>query len=133
MNPVWARLIRYLTGIAAISAIVGAIGGVNAGLITLAFALVVIVIHHQRHLAALTRWLANPQPEAMVAGFGSWDDVFTALYRLLRRQQTSESRLTESLKDFQQASAAMPSAANLASTSSRLALSVFTRRSRGAP
>jgi two-component system phosphate regulon sensor histidine kinase PhoR len=108
VNPVWARLIRYLTGIAAISAIVGAIGGVNAGLITLALALVAIVIHHQRHLAALTRWLANPQPEAMVAGFGSWDDVFAALYRLLRRQQTSESRLTESLKDFQQASAAMP-------------------------
>src|SRR6185295_672664 len=37
-----------------------------------------------------------------------WEQVFAELYRMLRRQQQSESRLTASLEDFQQAGAAMP-------------------------
>jgi two-component system phosphate regulon sensor histidine kinase PhoR len=39
---------------------------------------------------------------------GAWDDAYAALYRLLRQQHQSQSKLTATLEDFQQAGEAMP-------------------------
>jgi len=63
---------------------------------------------HYRHISALRRWLEDPRLEAVPQGWGIWDEVFADFYRLLRRQSRSQSRLTATVKDFQQASAAMP-------------------------
>ena len=54
------------------------------------------------------KWLADPRPEALPDSSGLWEDVFTAFYRLLRRQRRSESRLTATLQEFRQAGMAMP-------------------------
>ena len=51
---------------------------------------------------------SNPRPEPVPQGWGVWDEVFADLYRMLRRQNQSESRLTATLHDLQQASAAIP-------------------------
>jgi signal transduction histidine kinase len=67
-----------------------------------------MLFHHTRHLARLSKWLADPRPEAVPVGTGIWEDVFAAFYHLLRRQRRSESRLTATLHDFQRAGTAMP-------------------------
>jgi two-component system phosphate regulon sensor histidine kinase PhoR len=56
----------------------------------------------------LSKWLADPRPEALPSGSGIWEDVFAAFYHMLRRQRRSESKLTATLHDFQRAGMAMP-------------------------
>ncbi len=75
---------------------------------TFALALLALLALHLRHIALLLAWLRNPAPEAVPQGTGVWDDVFAALYRLLRSQHKSRSRLSATLADFQKAGAAIP-------------------------
>jgi two-component system phosphate regulon sensor histidine kinase PhoR len=82
--------------------------GATAAIGVLAAALLAIVVLHLHYVSMLLKWLRHPTPEAEPQGFGAWDAVFAALYRMLRRQRRSESQLTATLNDFRLASAAMP-------------------------
>ena len=88
--------------------VVWAAAGPVPALVLFSVGLLFYAFLHYRHIAALRHWLQNPKPEAVPQGWGVWDEVFADLYRMLRHQSQSESRLSATLKDFQQASAAMP-------------------------
>lgn len=108
MKSTWGRLLVVMVAWSLPSFIVGAAAGPVAGLSFLAAGLLLYALWHYRHIAELRKWLADPRPEAAPEGWGVWDEVFADLYRMLRRQSQSESRLSATLHDFQQASAAMP-------------------------
>jgi len=74
----------------------------------IALSLAVLLMHHLRELAALTKWLRSPSIESMPSAAGAWDDAYAGLYRLLRRQRQSTSRLSATVEDFRRAGAAMP-------------------------
>jgi two-component system phosphate regulon sensor histidine kinase PhoR len=102
---------RFFVVLAAWSApclIAWAVAGPVVALLIFAAGLLLYSLWHYRHIAQLRRWLQDPAPEAVPQGWGVWDEVFADLYRMLRRQSQSQSRLTATLHDFQQASAAMP-------------------------
>jgi two-component system phosphate regulon sensor histidine kinase PhoR len=82
--------------------------GVPEALVAAVVVLAALLLHHLRHIARLTRWLRDPDPDTVPPGRGLWDGIFGNLYRMLRRQRQSESLLTATLEDFQQAGAAMP-------------------------
>lgn len=82
--------------------------GETAAVGVFAIALLAIIALHLHHVSMLLKWLREPTPDAEPQGLGVWDEVFAALYRMLRRQRRSESQLTATLKDFQRAAAAMP-------------------------
>jgi len=84
------------------------IAGPTAAAVAFAAALLVLLFRDRQHIARLLAWLRDPSPESVPQANGIWDDVFAALYRLLRSQHQSRSRLTATLADFQQASAAIP-------------------------
>jgi two-component system phosphate regulon sensor histidine kinase PhoR len=108
MNNAWgAHLTIFLLLVVACLIAWGA-GGVQAALVVVVTVLAALLLHHLRHIALLVRWLRDPDPETVPPGRGLWDGVFGDLYRMLRRQRQSESQLTASLEDFQQAGAAMP-------------------------
>jgi len=91
-----------------LSLLVWPVSGDTAALSLFAVLLLIMLLHHLRHLQRLSRWLADPRPEALPDSSGLWEDVFAAFYHLLRRQRRSESRLTATLQDFRQAGMAMP-------------------------
>src|SRR5262245_42693404 len=70
--------------------------------------LLLMAVVHYWHIAALRRWLRDPAPDNVPQGWGVWDLIFADLYRMLRLQRRSESRLTATLEYFRQAGAAMP-------------------------
>ena len=74
----------------------------------IALSLAVLLVHHLRELAALIVWLRNPSIDSMPSGTGAWDDAYAGLYRMLRRQRQSTSRLSATVEDFRRAGAAMP-------------------------
>jgi len=98
--------IFFIIGIICLIAwgLVGAAGALGVA----AAALLLLVLHHARQIALLRRWLREPVPETVPHGRGVWDRVFGELYRMVRQQRQSESKLSASLEDFQQAGAAMP-------------------------
>lgn len=108
MTGFWVRASATLVLAALVCLILGLTAGAAVAWGALAAILLVLVLQHWRHLAMLLAWLSNPTPEMIPQGRGAWDRVFAALYRLLRQQRQSESQLTATLKDFQQAGEAMP-------------------------
>jgi two-component system phosphate regulon sensor histidine kinase PhoR len=108
MNRTWASFGLALAVLALAGLVTWPVAGAGAATAVFAAGLLIVVIAHYHHLALLRRWLREPAPEAVPQGWGVWDDVFSDLYRLLRSQRQSQSRLTATLEEFQQAGAAMP-------------------------
>lgn len=108
MNSTWGRFLVVLATWSLVCLVAWAIAGRVPALMLFAGGLLVYSLMHYRHILVLKRWLENPKPDAVPQGWGIWDEVFADLYRMLRGQSQSQSRLTATLKDFQQASAAMP-------------------------
>lgn len=108
MNRIWGRFLVVLATWSLVCLVAWAVAGLVSALILFAAGLLFYALMHYRHIAVLRRWLQEPKPEAVPQGVGVWDEVFADLYRILRHQSQSESRLTATLKDFQEASAAMP-------------------------
>jgi two-component system phosphate regulon sensor histidine kinase PhoR len=104
----WGRLLSILIVLALASLVTWPVAGATAAVAVFAAGLLAVLLMHYRHIALLRRWLQNPLSEQTPHGSGIWDEVFADLYRLLRLQRQSESRLTASLEDFRQAGAAMP-------------------------
>jgi two-component system phosphate regulon sensor histidine kinase PhoR len=96
------------------------VSGTPGALVAAVAVLAALLLHHLRHIALLTRWLRDPDPETVPPGRGLWYGVFGDLYRMLRRQRQSESRLTASLEDFRQAGAAMPDGLVILNASHRI-------------
>jgi two-component system phosphate regulon sensor histidine kinase PhoR len=108
MSGVWWPLIIRLSILSLLGVVVWQVDDLVSALAVVLVVLLFMLFHHTRHLARLSKWLADPRPEAVPAGTGIWEDVFAAFYHLLRRQKRSESRLTATLHDFQRAGTAMP-------------------------
>ncbi len=108
MNTIWLQSALRLAVAAGASLLLWQVAGATAALIFFAALLLIMLLQHLRHLVRLSRWLADPRPEALPESSGLWEDVFAAFYHLLRRQRRSESRLTATLQDFRQAGMAMP-------------------------
>ena len=104
----WGRLLLIIIALAVVSLAAWPIAGPTAAVAIFAAGVLLIALAHHRHLYLLRRWLRDPAPERVPQGSGIWDLVFADLYRMLRRQRQSESRLTATLEDFRQAGAAMP-------------------------
>ena len=104
----WGRFLLILLALAMAGLLTWPLAGATAGVAVFAAGLLALSIVHYGHIALLRRWLRDPVPERVPQGWGVWDRVFADLYRMLRRQRQSETRLTATLEDFRQAAAAMP-------------------------
>jgi two-component system phosphate regulon sensor histidine kinase PhoR len=67
-----------------------------------------LVIYHVRHLARLSRWLADPVPGRVPEGSGTWDEVLSALHKYERAAVRRENLLEEALTRFRRAAQALP-------------------------
>jgi two-component system, OmpR family, phosphate regulon sensor histidine kinase PhoR len=104
----WGAYVAIFFVLALVCLIAWVAGSAAVALGIAAFVMALLIVHHLRNIALLRGWLRNPVPEAVPQGSGAWDRIFAELYRMLRRQRQSESKLTATLEDFQQAGAAMP-------------------------
>lgn len=108
MNGIWGRSLTLLALLTLACLVIWPIFGATAALSVFAAVQIVAVCLHLRNISWLLRWLRNPKPDEVPQAYGVWDEVFAALYRMLRQQSQSETQLATTLNDFRQASAAMP-------------------------
>src|SRR5437868_2255037 len=86
----------------------GGIFDAATGWATFAFSLSILVVYHLVYRALLLRWLQKPDPKQVPDGIGQWEEVFAALYRLIKNQRQSQESLSERLDSIRSAAAAMP-------------------------
>jgi two-component system phosphate regulon sensor histidine kinase PhoR len=110
VKTVWLRTALLAAALGVVVAIVGLALGRVWALGTLAAGLALLLVHHVANLAALAAWLRGPLRAEVPMGTGQWEDVFTALYRLVRGTLQHQHRLTAQLARFRSAAQAMPDA-----------------------
>jgi two-component system phosphate regulon sensor histidine kinase PhoR len=108
MTAVLARVFVFLAAAAAVSLAAGAFFGAAAGWAVLCVALLVLLVHHLRHLHLLRQWLQQPGSMAVPEGGGTWSDVFEALYRREREGAERERELAQTLARFRETVQAFP-------------------------
>jgi two-component system phosphate regulon sensor histidine kinase PhoR len=110
MSPHWRKVISVLAPGAALAAVVGLIAGPAVGL-GLAAGLFGLMLAHQVYNLSLFRvWLLDPRIDNIPEGSGIWEQLFSRLLRMHKRQAQTEASLHEALTRFQKAGAALPEA-----------------------
>ncbi len=116
----WTRYFGLMVGVSALAATIGGLFGAAWGWGVLSLTLAAVVLHHVRHLAMLLQWLRAPSTNTIPEATGAWEDAYAGLYRMLRRQQQSTSRLSATVDDFVRAGAAIPDGLVILDTQDRI-------------
>lgn len=82
--------------------------GATAGWIAFSGGVAMLLLHHMKHVDALTRWLKFPVAGKVPVGSGVWDYVFSLLYRFERVKNKQQQQLAKTLVRFRQAGRAHP-------------------------
>lgn len=104
----WGRPLVPVISVTAVAAFLWPVAGAAVALGAWAMMLLALVYHHLRNLSQLYDWLEAVSARSLPDGSGSWEEIFSGLSRLLRRQTQIESRLSATLGRFQRAGAALP-------------------------
>ncbi len=109
MSGLWQRFTNVIL-LTITAAVLWLILSAVTALVFYSVALLLLTIHHLRHLAALDGWLQTPVPTSMTLpdASGVWGDVFARLARLMRSQSHSQQQLTSALERLRRATSAMP-------------------------
>lgn len=110
MKFIWGRPLSTVVLAVALALISWPVLGLRGALMFLCALLLMLLMHHLRNLTDLYRWLQSPQIEKLPVGTSSWEYVFSPLMRMLKRQRQAEANLTQALRRFEQAGAALPDA-----------------------
>ena len=108
MLSFWGKPLTTLALLALAALVVWPIAGPVAALGAFSAGLLVWLFRHLRNLYQFRRWLRNPSVATVPQGSGLWESAYAALFRLVRSQSQSESKLSAALERFRQAGAAMP-------------------------
>lgn len=104
----WFRTLLTLLGIAAVSLLFAAIGGPSSGWTLAVLILGGWLIYHLFYLQRMMRWMEDFRLEKVPHGSGMWDLLFSKVYRVARAGEQQRQQLAEALKDFRNATEAMP-------------------------
>ena len=108
VSPVYRSTFTSIAVAAGCALVVGLFAGAATGWAAFAGALLLLVVHHARHLGRLGRWAANPAAAKVPEGRGAWDEVLTLLHRFERGAHRREMELADALARLRRAAQALP-------------------------
>lgn len=120
MNEHWRRPLLIAALIVGGALILWPIAGATAAAVIAALAFGAILVHHLHNLSEFHQWLLAPRLENLPNGSGRWEQVFSYLARMMRRQGQIEAQLQEALTRFQKAGAALPEAVVILDNDNRI-------------
>ena len=94
--------------IAVAALLIGLIFGAVPGWASFSGGVVLLLLHHVRHVDLLVDWLKRPAPGQVPHGRGIWDYVFALLHRFERAQTRQYQQVLKTLARFRQAGRAHP-------------------------
>jgi two-component system phosphate regulon sensor histidine kinase PhoR len=120
VNPHWRKPLLTIAIVAAVVLPIWPIAGKTAALFVACIVLALLLAQHLYNFSLFHDWLLDPRPDSVPNGTGSWEQLFSYLHRMVRRQGQTEARLQEALLRFQKAGAALPEAVILLDADNRI-------------
>ena len=104
----WFRTLLAMLGSAAVALVFAAIGGASSGWNVAVLILGWWLVYHLFYLRRMMQWMEDFRLEKVPHGSGIWDLLFSKVYRVERAREQQRQELAEALKDFRNATEAMP-------------------------
>jgi len=82
--------------------------------------LLTVMAYRARQLFKLGEWLQDARPETIPEADGIWDDVFSQLYRMVKKHRQTKQELADELQHIEQATAALPEGVAILNESNRI-------------
>jgi len=90
------------------SLVLWAMFGALMGVLFFGVAITLILFINFRHLAALEHWCVSSEPANVPDGTGLWEEVFSRLNKMMRKQREDKDKHASALQQIEQATAALP-------------------------
>jgi len=120
LQDFWFRLSSPLLFSALVALLLWALFSATAGLSFLLLVLLVTIFAHARQLYRLGVWLKAPTIETIPEAGGIWDEVFTLVYKMVKRHNQTKLELASELQYIQQATAALPQGVAILNEANRI-------------
>ena len=108
MDHLQFRTLIAVALLAVVAALAGLVFGATTGWASFSAGVVLLLLHHMRHVASLVEWLKQPTPGKVPTGRGAWDYVFSLLYRYERVKTRQHQQLAKTLVRFRRAGRVLP-------------------------
>ncbi len=108
MQEFWIRITMPVILSAMMALLLWGIFSAVAALLFLLLVLLVVMAGHARQLYSLAEWLRTPNIETMPEAEGVWGEVFSRLYKMVKRHKQTKQDLATELLNIEQATAAFP-------------------------
>jgi two-component system phosphate regulon sensor histidine kinase PhoR len=108
MAGLWIRVGMTALGILLFAWVIKTLAGGHAAFVVAFGCLVVWVVFQLWHLQKLNSWLRDFRLAKTPRGLGTWDILYSAIYRLAKSYERQQAQLKTSLESFRSATEAMP-------------------------
>ncbi len=108
MDHLLPRTVIAVSLIAVAAMLTGLIFGAVPGWASFSGGVLLLLLHHVRHVDLLVDWLKRPTPGQVPDGRGIWDYVFALLHRFERAQTKQRQQIAKTLARFRRAGRAHP-------------------------
>lgn len=108
MQDFWLRLSVPVIFSMLFGLLLWAIFSALSGLLFVLLVLLVLMAKNARQLYKLSVWLKKPSLDSLPEASGNWDEVFSQLYKMVKKHNQTKQDLAAELQHIQQATAALP-------------------------
>jgi two-component system phosphate regulon sensor histidine kinase PhoR len=104
----WQRASLFPVMVTLASLVLWAMFGALAGALFFGVAMFLRLMAHFRQLAALEHWAISSDSVSVPEGSGLWEDVFSRLNKMMRKQREDREKHAAALQQIEQATSALP-------------------------
>ena len=108
MQGFWLRLGIPIAIVALLALLIWGMFSAIHALLFMLLVLLIVMALHARQLYRLGKWLHDPRIETVPEAGGIWDEVFSRLYKIVKRHNQTKQELAAELQHIEQATAALP-------------------------
>ncbi|MDO8812306.1 MAG: phosphate regulon sensor histidine kinase PhoR [Gallionella sp.] len=120
MQGFWLRLSIPIVLVALFALLIWGAFSATYALLFMLLVLLVVMARHARQLYRLGRWLHDPRIETIPEAGGIWDEVFSHLYKMVKRHNQTKLQLAAELQHIEQATAALPEGVAILNDANRI-------------
>ena len=120
MQEFWFRLSLPVLFGGVIALLLWAMFSAAYALLFMSLLLLMLMARHAWQLYKLEKWLNDARLETIPEAGGIWDEVFSQLYRMVKRHNRTKQKLAIELQHMEQAAAALPEGVAILNEANRL-------------
>ncbi|OFZ69185.1 MAG: phosphate regulon sensor histidine kinase PhoR [Betaproteobacteria bacterium RBG_16_56_24] len=120
MHDFWIRVSTPVALSALAALMIWGMFSATIALVSMLILLLIVMAYHARQLFKLGEWLNDARLETIPEAGGIWDEVFSQLYKMVKKHNQTKQKLAEELQYMEQATAALPEGVAILNEANRL-------------